>query len=166
MPRGGARPGSGAKLGSRYKPTLEKERAREALRSIVLREMDALVQAQIANAKGVSHFFLRDPKSGQFMRIEDPQRIEQALNSGEQGSYYWIFTKDPSIQAFTDLMNRALDKPKEQEQEIHVSGEIDLIATKLVDARKRRAKRVIDVTPTRAALPAPAQESDVSTEES
>jgi|SRR6185295_6118992 len=165
MPRGGFRPNSGPAKGTKYKPTIEKERAREALRTIVLREMDALVQAQIANAKGVSHFFLRDPKSGQFMRIEDPQKIEAALNSGDEGSYYWIFTKDPSIQAFTDLMNRALDKPKEQDQEIHVSGEIDLIATKLVDARKRRAKRIIDVKPVRAALPA-AQDQDVPTEES
>lgn len=164
MARGGYRPGSGAKLGQKYKPTLEKERAREALRDIVLREMDALVKAQIANAKGISHFFLRDPKTKQFMRIEDPERITQALNSGDEGSYYWIFTKDPSIQAFTDLMNRALDKPKEQEQEIHVSGEIDLIATKLVDARRRRAKRVIDVKPIRAELP-PAEELDVSAEE-
>jgi hypothetical protein len=26
-----------------------------------------------------------------------------------RGSHYWIFSKDPSVQAFTDLMNRALD---------------------------------------------------------
>lgn len=36
-------------------------------------------------------------------------------------------TRDPSIQAYTDLMNRALDKPKEQEQEIKLSGEVTLI---------------------------------------
>ena len=27
------------------------------------------------------------------------------------GSTYWIFSKDPNVQAFTDLLNRALDKP-------------------------------------------------------
>jgi hypothetical protein len=27
------------------------------------------------------------------------------------GNASWIYTKDPSVQAFTDLMNRALDKP-------------------------------------------------------
>ena len=32
-----------------------------------------------------------------------------------------------SIQAFTDLMNRALDKPKEQELEVSVRGELDLV---------------------------------------
>lgn len=93
--------------------TRDKIQAREALREIVTRELENLVAAQLANAKGISHFFLRD-KAGQFVKIEDPKLIEQALNSGDEGSYYYIFTKDPSIQAFTDLMNRALDKPTEQ----------------------------------------------------
>jgi hypothetical protein len=48
------------------------------------------------------------------------------LNSGDEGSYYWIHTKDPSVQSFTDLMNRALDKPKEQEQEIDLHAELVL----------------------------------------
>jgi len=34
----------------------------------------------------------------------------------ERIDYYWIWTKDPSVQAFTDLMNRALGKPSEQVQ--------------------------------------------------
>ena len=33
-------------------------------------------------------------------------------NAGE-GSTYWIFTQNPNVQAFTGLMNRALDKPSE-----------------------------------------------------
>lgn len=101
--------------------TIEKEAARAALRQIVLEHMQDLVGAQLANAKGISHFFLRD-KAGQFVKIEDPKLIAQALNSGSEGSYYYIFTKDPSIQAFTDLMNRAIDKPAEQEQQHAVSG--------------------------------------------
>ena len=120
MPRGGKRPNSGPAKGTKYKPTLQKEQARDALRQIVLREMEALAAAQIANAKGISHFFLRDPKTGQFVKIEDAKAIQTALNAGEEGSYYWIFTKDPSIQAFTDLMNRALDKPADQ---VRVTGE-------------------------------------------
>src|SRR5262249_26930398 len=28
----------------------------------------------------------------------------------------WIYTKDPSVQAFTDLMNRCIDKPSEHIQ--------------------------------------------------
>lgn len=121
--KGGKRPGAGMPKGTITKPTLDKLAAREALRTIVTREMDELVAAQLANAKGISHFFLRD-KAGQFVKIEDPKLIQQALNSGEEGKYYWVFTKDPSIQAFTDLMNRALDKPKEQEQEVDLKAEV------------------------------------------
>lgn len=138
MPRGGKREGAGLPEGFKYPATLSKEAAREALRTIVLREMDALVAAQVANAKGLQHFFLRDPKTGQFQKIEDAALIEAALNSGEKDSYYWIFTKDPSIQAFSDLMNRSLDKPKDQEQEITLKGDTPLIEALL--AGRARAK--------------------------
>jgi hypothetical protein len=113
MPRGGKRPGAGKPKGYKHKQTLDKEAARQLLRERVTAELQPLVDAQIANAKGISHFFLRDPKTGQFVKIEDAKAIQVALNSGDEGSYYWIFTKDPSVQAFTDLMNRAIDKPIE-----------------------------------------------------
>lgn len=118
--------------------TIDKVMARELVRAQILAEMPALVGAQIANAKGIQHFFLREPESGQFKKIEDPKLIEQALNSGDEGSYYWIFTKDPSIQAFSDLANRALDKPKDQEQEITLKGDTPLIEALL--AGRARAK--------------------------
>lgn len=101
--------------------------------------MDTLVKAQLANAKGLSHFFLRD-EGGRFVQITDAKAIETALNAGDEGKYYWIFTKDPSIQAFTDLMNRSLDKPAEQMQEIKLTGQVDLIQ-RLHAARQRLAKR-------------------------
>ncbi len=47
--------------------------------------------------------------------------------------------KDPSVQAFTDLMNRALDKPKEQPQELQISGSLELVSARLLAARKRLA---------------------------
>ena len=64
---------------------------------------------------------MRDPKTGKFERVAkdatDPQvaeaQIDEALASGNS---FWIYSKDPSVQAFTDLMNRALDKPTEQVQ--------------------------------------------------
>ncbi len=64
-----------------------------------------------------------------------------ALNApgAGEGSTYYIYAKDPSIQAFTDLMNRALDKPKEQKQEVEITGEPELIAA-LMGGRQRAAK--------------------------
>src|SRR5262249_31232643 len=108
----------------KFPSTLCKEQAREALRAIVIREMDSLIRPQLDNAKGVRHTFLRDGQ-GRFVRLTDPKQIEDALNSGEEGTVYWTFTKDPSIQAFTDLMNRALDKPTEATTLTH-TGEVKM----------------------------------------
>lgn len=141
MPRGGKRPNAGAKKGSKHAATLSKEAAREALRQRVLRDMEPMVAAQIAHAQGISHFMLRDPKTGKFERITELDQIQQALNADDakEGSSYYIWTKDPSVQAFTDLMNRALDKPKEQEQELKVTGDDALIAALMRGRERARA---------------------------
>ena len=74
------------------------------------------------------------------MIIDDPKKIQIALShvgrAAKRASSYWIHTKDPSIQAFTDLLNRALDKPKEQEQDINLHGSVDV-----VDILKQRQAR-------------------------
>ena len=120
MPRGGKRPGAGKPKGYKHRGTLDKIAAREYLRSRVIEHMDALIAAQLDNAKGLSHFYLRG-EGGKFERITDPEAIERALNDQEaaEGSRFYIHTKDPSIQAFADLMNRALDKPAEH---VEVTG--------------------------------------------
>src|SRR5262249_51956697 len=118
---GGARPDSGGQVGSKLAKTITKEQAREALRAIVIENLQPSAEAQRQNALGMRHMFLRDD-AGRFVQLTDPKQIEAALNSGDEGKYYWTFTKDPSIQAFTDLMNRALDKPIEQ---VQLSGEIN-----------------------------------------
>lgn len=140
MPRGGKREGAGKPKGTKHASTITKEQAREALRQIVLQKMERLVSAQLDNATGIRHFIVRG-SGGKFERLTDPEQIEAALNAdeAEEGKTYWIYTKDPSVQAFTDLMNRALDKPKEQEQEIKLTGEADMIAA-LYAGRTRAAR--------------------------
>lgn len=128
----------GPKKGAKYAPTISKEQAREAVRQIVLKHMDRMVRSQVANATGIGHLFTRD-KSGKFTRIEDEARAIDLLENGKEGADFFIFMKDPSVQAFTDLLNRALDKPKEQEQELRITGELEMVAPKLVAARKRLA---------------------------
>lgn len=142
MPRGGARPNSGPKKGTKYKPTLDKEAAREALRAIVLREMESLVASQMAAAKGISYLVARDKASGKFIRLSE-EAMTQLLegDDDEKLEAVEVWQKDPSVQAFTDLMNRALDKPKEQKQEFEVTGELTIIPERLAAARKRLAAR-------------------------
>lgn len=139
MPRGGKRPNSGPKKGTKYAPTISKEQAREAVRQLVLKHMDRMLRSQIAHSIGIGHLYTRD-KTGKFNKIENAADVDRLLTEGEEDRDYWIFTKDPSTQAFTDLMNRALDKPKEQEQEFKITGESDLIE-KLITGRKLAAAR-------------------------
>lgn len=144
MPRGGARPGSGrpkGTVGIKQQATISKEQAREALREIVLKHMDDLVSAQVAHAKGLKYLVARDKDTGKFAKITKDQY--DALLTGEGDAFVGleVWEKDPSTQAFTDLMNRTLDKPKEQVQELQVSGSIDLVTGKLHSARARLAHR-------------------------
>lgn len=113
---GGKRNNAGRPAGGKNAATIDKELMREALRAVLVPEMASMTAAQVAAAKGVSHFILRDPKTGKFERVTDPERIVLALNAdgAEEGSTFYIHTKDPSTQAYTDLMNRLLDKPAEQ----------------------------------------------------
>lgn len=122
-PRGGARPGAGMPKGHVTQKTIEKETARAALRQIVLEQMKPLVQRMIVSAMGIGHLYTRD-KTGKFTKIENQAEVDRLLTEGGEDKDYWIFTKDPSVQAFTDLMNRAIDKPKEQEQEIDLKAEV------------------------------------------
>ena len=111
--------------GHKTQRTSGKEMAREALRQIVLARMETLVAAQMAHAEGLKYLVTRDKKSGKFIRVTEAMAKEKSgLADGEEVIEVW--EKDPSVQAFTDLMNRALDKPKEQEQEVQHSGGITI----------------------------------------
>lgn len=117
MPRGGKRKGAGRPPGPEQS-TLTKIAAREALRQMVMRHMEPMLRAQIAHAQGIGHLYTRD-KAGKFTKIENVAEVDRLLAEGEEDRDYWIFTKDPSVQAFTDLLNRALDKPAEH---VELSG--------------------------------------------
>lgn len=77
-----------------------------------------MTEAQIANAKGLKFLVLRHAKSGKFIkRIEDASGTIK-VNPDQEIIEVWA--KDPSVQAFTDLMNRTIDKPAET-----ITGEIN-----------------------------------------
>ena len=125
----GAR-GRGRPPGSKNKATLDKEAAREVVRQRVTERLDSLLEAQFANAEGIKYLVGRQKNSGKFVRLNQEQ-VEAAL-SGEDSEYVQleVWEKDPSVQAFTDLLNRALDKPKEQEQEHKVDGTLTITIKK------------------------------------
>jgi len=122
MPRGGARPGAGRKKGYKEQGTLAKEAAREALRAIVTEHMREMAEAQIAAAKGTKYLVYRNKQGGEF-RTVTKDMIENGILEKDNVTIE-VWDKQPSTPAFTDLMNRALDKPAEQKQEVELTGEL------------------------------------------
>jgi hypothetical protein len=93
------------------------------VRQYVTEHLEPLLAAQVDNAVGIKHFMMRDPKTGKFERITgDAKQIDKALKTKNA---FWIYTKDPNVPAFTDLMNRAIDKPAEHIQ-IEDAGSITI----------------------------------------
>ena len=72
----------------------------------------------MSHAVGLKYLVVRDKKSGKFVRVGE------ALARQSEAETIEVWEKDPSVQAFTDLMNRALDKPAEALQQHAVSGTI------------------------------------------
>lgn len=113
--------------------TLDKLAAREFVRERVTRELGPLIDAQLAHAKGVKYLVTRDKKSGKFVRVTEAMA---RAKMGKDEEEIEVWEKDPSVQAFTDLLNRAIDRPKEQEIEIAIRDTEALVA-RLNSARKR-----------------------------
>lgn len=119
---GGAQ--GGRPKGRKNNATLSKEASREALRVIVLEHMREMTKAQVAAAKGYKYLMYRKKAGGEFKAVTHEMVKGGLLEKDDVIIEMW--EKQPSTPAFTDLMNRALDKPKEQEQEVKVTGGMDI----------------------------------------
>ena len=79
---GGRRPGAGKPQGVKWPSTLAKAEAREFVRQTVTENLGPLLAAQLANAQGICHLMMRDPKTGKFERITgDAKQIDKATKS-------------------------------------------------------------------------------------
>lgn len=142
MARGGKRAGAGRKKGPQ---TLEKEVLRAIVRERVGAKIKTLVDAQLSNAIGVHFLVVREKVSGKFLRVGKGRA--ETLKPEEEIIEVW--EKDPSVQAFTDLLNRAIDKPKEQEQTINLTGSVNIVTI----LRERHARYIAGNLKENASLP-------------
>ena len=117
---GGKRPGAGKPKGAQNVSTITKAEQRESHRRIIDQHVAEMIAAQIDHAKGLKYLVTRE-KSGKFVRVTEAMAKERL---GDESFIVEVWEKDPSTQAFSDLMNRAYDKPKEQEQEVAVTGKL------------------------------------------
>lgn len=128
----------GRPKGSKSKSTLAKEEAREYYRAKLMAEIDEIADAHISRCKGVRYFVTRN-KTGKYELVTSADQVIAALN-GEDDNIGEFYTDKPDMQAIREALDRTLDRSKEQEQEIKLTGEAELIAT-LALGRQRAAER-------------------------
>lgn len=131
MPRGGKRPGAGAKKGSEHHGTLEKNAQRQRARDLIGPHMVEMIAAHAAHAKGLSYLVYRDKESGKFERVKAIEDVDQGTDTIE------VWEKDPNVPSFTDLMNRLLDKPAEHVELTGADGGPLELTTRIAAARER-----------------------------
>jgi hypothetical protein len=107
----------------------------------VTERLPQFLDAMSDNITGIRHLMMRDPKTGKFERITgDAKQIDKALKSKNA---CWIYTKDPNIAAFTDLLNRAIDKPAEH---IQVAGEGSITIRWQTDDGEKESGEVLELS--------------------
>lgn len=121
---GGKRAGAGKPKGVKWPSTLAKEAARELTRQKITAALEPMLEAQVAHAIGLKYLVARHKKTGKFAKLTED--LTTAIASGENTEYESIevWAKDPSVQAFSDLLNRAIDKPSEQAQQHEHKGHL------------------------------------------
>ena len=121
----------GRPKGAVSRQTLDKAQAREYVRQQVIARLEPLLEAQFAHAEGLKYLVTRERKTGKFIRVTEAMaRLKIDPETTEEQEIIEVWEKDPSVHAFTDLLNRALDKPKEQEQEHKIAGTLTITVKK------------------------------------
>jgi hypothetical protein len=135
MPRGGklGNKGGGRPKGYKEKRTLEREAVERAFQQQIMEQTKPLVAAQLENAVGTKYLVKRE-KSGKFVRLT-PETLEQAL-AGEEDVIIEVYDKDPNVQAFTQLMDRAFGRPTE-----NLKGTFDVNVTLNLEERIKAARK-------------------------
>ncbi len=146
MANGGKRPGAGRKPGGKNKATLEKQKVQEAFNQRVLKQADALFNAQLALAIGSIKVFRIDEEEdakGNIKRIHtlvtDADEIKEVLDTHEGGagmvgeSYYFVSDVMPQNIAVESMLNRTLGKPKDS---VDVTSNGETLATFQIATRR------------------------------
>lgn len=123
---GGARQGAGRKPGKLNAKTLEAMKVKEAYHDRIRKNADKLFNAQISLATGTQMLFVIHTDSKGNRRkpelVTDVDTISKFLDEtggldgtlGDNDSeYFFMTTKVPDSRTITDMLDRAIGKPKE-----------------------------------------------------
>jgi len=114
--RGGARPNSGPKKGTKHKETITREAVAEKVRSQIMGMASKLVRAQ-AIAAFPAHRMIIITETSDGKKIEtvrDEDRMQELLDTGIVGKDYFIVEgRDGDWKAGNAMLDRALGKATE-----------------------------------------------------
>jgi hypothetical protein len=122
----------GRPRGTQSETTLEKAAAREYARQRITARLGPLIDAALALAEGFKYLVVRDKATGRFLRVAGPN---ERIKKGEEIIEVWH--KPPSNQAIRDLLDRAIDRPKEQQLDMNVTVDWDKRIARMRAARQR-----------------------------
>ncbi len=106
--RANSKPPPSAK-GRVWKSTLTKIAAQEATRALITEHLRPILESQIQHAQGIKYLVGRAKAGGKWERVTT-DKLEAMLAGQDDGSIVLeVWDKDPSVQAFSELLDRALD---------------------------------------------------------
>ena len=100
------------------------------MREQVSAVLGPVVQAAIKRALGLSYLVTRDAKTGKFIRVT--KRTLQAVETAIE-----VWEKEPDMAAIRELLDRAIDRPKEQAFDVNMAVDWDKRIARIRAARKR-----------------------------
>ncbi|MEE8346172.1 MAG: DUF5681 domain-containing protein [Dehalococcoidia bacterium] len=114
----------GRPKGAKSKTTIAKEMEEEELRSLIRKDLHQMLDAQIANAKGIKFLMVRERKGGKFKRVvETMAKAAAGGKVGKDEEIIEVWEKDPSVHAWDSLLNRAYGQARKPPEDVNVSGD-------------------------------------------
>jgi hypothetical protein len=123
LQHGGARHGAGKPKGTKHSNTIEKHAVLRETQQRVYRNIDGLLNAQLANALGSVMIFRKDSVEGSNGKektvhtlITDPDEIKEVLDGSGgkggqlEGGFYIVTAVPPDNRAIDSLLDRGLGK--------------------------------------------------------
>src|SRR5688572_21218334 len=101
--------------GIKWTRTLLKEQAREEVRQELTQHLGEISRALVKKALGVSYLVHRDRATGKFAVVSEA-KARKLLESGNEVLEVW--SKEPHTEAIRQVLDRAIDRPKEQLLEV------------------------------------------------
>lgn len=114
--RGGFRPNAGRPQGAKNKLTKDAKVREKGIKERILKNVDDLVNSQLALARGISFLYeikmrnVAGRRKPEHILVKDPKRIKQFLDGDLEGEYYYISQKAPDNRAIDSLLDRAFGK--------------------------------------------------------